>query len=68
MDYGGRLLDAGMQLQKGMALEYGSAGKVATVPEEAGVDASKVVFKQVRKSLSYSRRLYIIYRFSLYSS
>ena len=54
MDYGGRLIDAGMQLQKGLALEYGSAGKVATVPEEVGVDASKVVFKQVRKSLTYS--------------
>ena len=50
MDYGGRFIDAALQLQKGVALEYGS-GKVAKVPEEEGVEASKVVFKQVRKAV-----------------
>ena len=47
MDYGGRFIDAAIQLQAGKTLEYGPSKKVAKLPENAGIDATKTIFKQV---------------------
>ena len=61
MDYSGRFLDAALQLSQGREVRYvssssssssssggGGTERVATLP--AGVDASKVVFKQVKRA------------------
>ena len=58
VDYSGRFLDAALQLSQGREVRYvssssssssgGGTERVATLP--AGVDASKVVFKQVKRA------------------
>ena len=47
VDYGARFIDAGMRLQRGEALEYGTPQKVARATDFEGVDPERVVFKQV---------------------
>jgi len=47
VDYGGRFIDAGMKLQQGESLEYGTPKKVARATDFEGVDPGRVVFKQV---------------------
>lgn len=47
MDYSGRFIDAALTIQSGKEVEFGD-GKVAGLPTSEGVDATRVVFKQVR--------------------
>ena len=49
VDYGGRFIDAGMKLQQGESLEYGTPKKVARATDFEGVDPGRVAFKQVIK-------------------
>ena len=46
MDYSGRFIDAALSIQAGKEVEFGE-GQVARLPRNEGVDATRVVFKQV---------------------
>jgi hypothetical protein len=49
VDYSGRYIDAAMKIQSGKEIEFGG-GEVARLPDVEGVDASRVIFKQVRQA------------------
>ena len=48
MEYSGRFIDAALAIQAGKGVEFGK-GQVARLPTGAGLDATRVIFKQVLK-------------------
>ena len=47
VEYSGRFINAALAIQAGKGVEFGE-GQVARLPTDGGVDATRVVFKQVR--------------------